>query len=319
MLQLSRGMGISIAVVFACAAIYALQHDLARLPLTRVSSTNVLPAWNLLALAGLLSLGNYGLRIYRWRCYLARLGHRVPAGFAAISYVAGFAYTLSPGKVGEMVRARYYARLDVPLSDVAAAFLAERLLDVVAMVALAGLLASALARYRGAMFAAAALGAAVLAALAGLPWGRLASRLPDAGRLPRFLRRGLIEGARSVAAARELLQPSMLALGFAVGLVAWGLEGVGLDVLSFAVPGAHLEVATAVGIYGLAVLAGGLSLLPGGLGSAEAVMTTLLATHGFSLTQALLLTVLCRLLTLWLGVALGWLAVASLRRRAQPV
>jgi uncharacterized protein (TIRG00374 family) len=77
----------------------------------------------------------------------------------------------------------------------------------------------------------------------------------------------------------------------------------------------HLDPMTAVGIYAVAVLVGGLSFLPGGVGSTEAVMTTLLATHGYSVSQALLITLTCRLVTLWLAVGLGWIAVFALRQR----
>jgi glycosyltransferase 2 family protein len=70
---------------------------------------------------------------------------------------------------------------------------------------------------------------------------------------------------------------------------------------------------TAVGTYGIAVLVGGLSFLPGGLGSTEAAMTGLLVTQGFAVSEGLLITLTCRLVTLWLGVAVGWVAVALLR------
>jgi uncharacterized membrane protein YbhN (UPF0104 family) len=67
------------------------------------------------------------------------------------------------------------------------------------------------------------------------------------------------------------------------------------------------------------VLIGGLSFLPGGLGSTEAVMTTLLGKMGYALGDALLITLSCRLVTLWLAVILGWLAVLILRQRAPAV
>jgi len=310
--QVSRSVGILLTIVFACVAVYAVQHDLSEL-----SSASLLAVWNLLALASLLSLGNYALRIHRWRLYLARLGHRLPLRFAGLTYIAGFAYTLSPGKVGEMVRARYYAALQVPLTDVAAAFLAERLLDVVAVVALAGLLVTASPQSRTATFAATGLAIAALAILATLPWKSLAARVTGAERIPLRIRHRLAGAARSLAGVRALLRPSMLAYGVVIGLVAWGLEGIGLDVLSSGFPAAHLPAAEGVGVYAVAVLVGGLSCLPGGLGSAEAAMTALLAGYGYPLAQALLITVLCRLATLWLAVVLGWVAVASLRERTQ--
>jgi uncharacterized protein (TIRG00374 family) len=81
----------------------------------------------------------------------------------------------------------------------------------------------------------------------------------------------------------------------------------------------QLSLTSAIGIYGIAMLLGGLSLLPGGLGGTEAVMTALLVTHGFAVSQALLLTLTCRLVTLWFAVCLGWIAVFILRQRVAPV
>ncbi len=313
MRQISRTAGISLAIALACVAAFALQHDLVQL-----SRAAALQAADLLALAVVLSLGNYALRAVRWRSYLTLLGCDLPLRFAALTYVAGFAYTVSPGKVGEMARARYYARLRVPLSDVAAAFLIERLMDVLAMVVLAALLVavSVSAPYRSATLAAGLLAAGVLAALASLPWNGIAPWLQRASRLPEWLRRALAGAVSPLCAARPLLHPSVLAFAFVTGLSAWGLEGIGLDVISRAFPAAHLSLAAALGIYGVAVLVGGLSLLPGGLGSTEAVMIALLAAHGFPLAQALTATLLCRLATLWLAVGLGWGAVLALRPRA---
>jgi uncharacterized protein (TIRG00374 family) len=295
---------------FAAWCVVALRKDLASLSLAPV-----VRAWDVVLLATLLSLLNYVLRIVRWRSYLARLGHHITYRFAALTFVSGFAYTLSPGKVGEMVRARYYTPLGVPLSDVAAAFFAERFLDIVAMVALATLLIATSSHYQGVILAGAAAAIFGLLTLALLPWSSLSARLSTATRIPRVLRVPVVKIATMLASTRVLLRPAMLAKGFLLGLCAWTLEGVGLGLLSSMFPSPHLDVISAVGIYGFAVLIGGVSFLPGGLGSTEVVMTGLLGTQGFSVSQAVLLTLSCRLVTLWLAVVLGWVSVAALRQR----
>jgi uncharacterized protein (TIRG00374 family) len=300
-----------LAFVAWCA--FALRDDLARLSLGPV-----LRSWDLVAVAALLSLLNYALRIFRWRSYLARLGHPFPALFAALTFTAGFAYTLSPGKVGEMVRARYYLPLGVPLASVTAAFFAERLMDLLAMVVLAALLFAASQRYEGAIVGAAAAVAVVLAALALVPWAAFGNMVRAWTRVPAPLRTVALALASVLAATRPLLRPQPLLLGLAVGLVGWGLEGVGLGVLSSMVAGIHVDLPSAVGIYAVAVLVGGLSFLPGGLGSTEAVMTTLLVGRGYAVPDALLVTLICRLVTLWLAVCLGWVAVFMLRQRTVP-
>ena len=303
-----------LVLAFAVWCVTALQGDIAQL-----SPAVLARSWGILLLAAVLSLLNYVLRILRWRSYLAHLGHSVPLGFAALTFTAGFAYTLSPGKLGEMARARYYVALGIPMADVAAAFFIERLLDLAVMVVLATLLLTVYQGYAGAILGAATLVAFALAVLSLAPWPAFLSRLKASNPTPGRLLGVLTSLTSALASARSLLRPGILLSGFLLGLVAWGLEGVGLGLLSTLFPPLQLSAASAVGIYGVAVLIGGLSFLPGGLGSTEAVMTALLGKMGYPLGDALLITLSCRLVTLWLAVVLGWLAVFILRQRALAV
>lgn len=307
---ISRFIPHCIVLAFATWCAIALRGDLAQ-----ISLAPVLRSWDLVGLATVLSLSNYALRIFRWRSYLARLGHALPLRFAALTFTAGFAYTLSPGKVGELMRARYYLRLGVPLATVTAAFFTERLMDLITMIVLAALLFAGSERYQGAIVAAAGAVALVLAFLRLVPWASVAAALRSRARIPAVLRAPLLALTSALAATRPLLRPAPLALGFGIGLMAWGLEGMGFGVLSSMVPGIHLDATVAVGIYSIAVLVGGLSFLPGGLGSTEAVMTALLVSRGYPVPEALLITLVCRLVTLWLAVCLGWIAVLMLRQR----
>jgi glycosyltransferase 2 family protein len=309
----SRYLFPGLLAAFAAVCLYGLRNDIAL-----ISFAPLAHSWDLVALAALCSLLNYALRIVRWQRYLARLGRSLPFGFTSLTYIAGFAFTVSPGKVGEMARARYYSRLGISLPDVAGAFFIERLMDLMAMVVLAALIVTAAPRYQFAMWSAGAITVAVLVLLALLPWSLLASRLEAAAQLPRTFTRFAAGVAKALGAARSLLSPGALLFGFVLGLVAWGLEGLGFYALGSMFPAAHLGAALGVGIYAVAVLAGALSFLPGGLGGTEAVMTALLATQGFAVGDALLVTILCRIVTLWLAVCIGWIAVFALRHRMVP-
>lgn len=298
---------------FALWCVDAFRADLAQLPLRALSfSANALIA------VAALSLINYLLRIIRWRAYLGRLGYPFPLRTSAAIYISGFAFTLAPGKVGELARARYYKPLGVPLVAVAGAFLVERLMDLVAMAALASLAIATFGRIRSLLWVAVALIAGALLLLAF--WPRIVRRLRGGGRpLPQRLARVVANAGQGLSRAGALLQPGMLASGLLLSLAAWGAEGAGLGILASLFPAARVGIALAAGIYATAVLAGGLSFLPGGLGTTEAAMTAMLAAGGLQLPDAILATLLCRLLTLWLAVALGWLAVLGLRGRAQAV
>lgn len=302
-----RALVYGVFAVFAAWCLMAFRKDISQIDLSPVRD-----GWPLVLAAGALSLFNYAMRVLRWQFYLQRLGHALPWRFVSLTFMAGFAFTLSPGKLGEMVRARYYQPKGIPLASVTGAFFIERLLDLVAMILLAVVVLAELQAYRQFLWVAVALVGGLLASVAVVPWASVAERglHRDASPLVKLV----APVARMLASARIFLSPSILLIGMLLGLAAWGAEAVGLKLISDIISPDKLSVPGAMGIYAIAIIVGALSFLPGGLGSTEAVMAALLYAHGFSTPQAILLTLICRLLTLWLAVLIGWGCVWLLRR-----
>jgi uncharacterized protein (TIRG00374 family) len=264
--------------------------------------------------SGALSLLNYALRVVRWGYYLRHMGHRLPWAFCGMTYLAGFAFTLSPGKVGEMVRARYYQPYNIPLSDVTAAFFAERLMDLIVILLLALVMLAGLPAYKLVMWLGIGLVGACVLGLLLMPWARVQAWLEAHPRADKAHIKALTGAASMLLSARRFLGPQMLGMALLLGFIAWGAEAIGFKLVGDVIePQAPMPWATAIGIYATATLVGALSFLPGGLGSTEAVMASLLFASGFALPEALLLTLLCRILTLWLAVVIGWLCVWLLR------
>lgn len=301
-----RALAYGVLMAFAAWCAWSFHRDIAQIDLTPLKA-----GWSAVACAAVLSLFNYLLRVVRWRMYLSRLGHVLPWRFVALTFMSGFAFTLSPGKLGEMVRARYYQPRGIPVSAVTGAFFVERLLDLAVMILLAAVVLTELQAYRAFFWVAVALVFGLLLVVAVLPWGQLAQgpRVQSLGRWG-----PAIAGvARTLGSARQFLSPGVLLMGVALGAVAWAAEAVGLKLVADVVSPVHLSVPAAMGIYAIAIIVGALSFLPGGLGSTEAVMAALLVAHGYHMPQAILLTLICRLLTLWLAVLIGWVCVWLLR------
>jgi uncharacterized protein (TIRG00374 family) len=80
--------------------------------------------------------------------------------------------------------------------------------------------------------------------------------------------------------------------------------------------GADISMPLAVGIYATGILVGALSFLPGGIGSAEAVMIGLLVLAGIDPTTAIAATLICRIAALWYSIALGLGIVLRLELRS---
>ena len=61
-----------------------------------------------------ISLASYLLRYLRWYWILARSEYQVNWLYGFIAYLSGFAFTATPGKVGELSRIRYFPLVGVP-------------------------------------------------------------------------------------------------------------------------------------------------------------------------------------------------------------
>lgn len=83
-----------------------------------------------------LSLVNYGLRFCRWQMYLSKLGYNIEVLPSLRIYLSGFALTTTPGKAGEAFRGVLLKQRGVPFPATFAAFISERLSDLVAIVLL---------------------------------------------------------------------------------------------------------------------------------------------------------------------------------------
>jgi uncharacterized membrane protein YbhN (UPF0104 family) len=291
--------------VIAAAAVYLLAIALA--DGSEVwSRVRALPPAGLIVLLALPTFG-FAVRFLRWDVYLRTLGHVLPRRRHARIYLAGFALTTTPGKVGENLRAVYLRSHGVPVAHSLGAFVAERLGDLVAMIFLSGLTFGLLERYSVAFAATSALTVALVVALRS---PRLSPVLEGRGGS------SAIDGlraaaARGISAARDLLSTRLLIAGVAIALVAWAAEGLTFVLVARWV-GVEVPLGVGMGVFALGTLLGAVSMLPGGVGPTEAVMGGLLMVAGGTAAEATAATVLVRAVTLWWAVLLGIVALLGL-------
>lgn len=253
------------------------------------------------SLAGLQALAlcllNYLLRGLRWRRWMAHFGRPLGVTEGLRLYLAGYTFTPTPGNIGEAARGLLLARQPLSSAQSLAIFGAERLADLFCLLLMSLPVLWYLADAGGSGTAprlalAVGLLALALLVLLGLWFQfrlRLLRRLPWLGE-----------------AWRCLATQPVVWLGLTG--VAWAAQGLAVWLLCRD-GGLSIGVLQAAGFYAVAMVGGALSLLPAGLGGMEAVLTGLLVLHGASTAQAISITVLVRLATLWLAVAIGALAL----------
>ncbi|MFT3802266.1 MAG: lysylphosphatidylglycerol synthase transmembrane domain-containing protein [Burkholderiaceae bacterium] len=256
------------------------------------------------------SLGSFILRYLRWRWLLIRAGHRIDWLKGFIAYSSGFAFTATPGKLGELLRIRYFARDHVPAETVIAAFVYERLFDLAAIALLSLPAALALGGTTIAFGFAAAISALAIG-LARHPrsigwFARIAQQ-----RGWRNISRLLDTLARGLTGIFAWRRPVDFIVSFTTGLLAWSLT-CGAFAYLLAQLGSPLSPAVSSSVYAVAMLAGAASMIPGGLGSTEAAIVALLALSGMALGTAALSAVAIRIVTLWFAILLGVVSVSAL-------
>ncbi|PWK58484.1 uncharacterized protein (TIRG00374 family) [Silicimonas algicola] len=253
-----------------------------------------------------LSLVNYLARGLRWHLFAGQLGLPTTIGQDLRHFIGGFAMSVTPGRLGELVRMRWIGRETGWRFDRTAPLaLVDRAADLAAMAALIALsVAFSATGLAGAVpvailaFAAAfvATRPSLLRAIAGTGHRATGRRLP---RLFARLRRAALS-------LDAFSRPSALLIAGLLGTGGWLAEGYAFHLL-LGWMGAEVPFWRAVGIFVFATLAGGLTGAPGGLGGAEAAMVALLALDGVPVETALPATLVIRVTTLWFALGLGLL------------
>lgn len=268
--------------------------------------------WQIGALLGL-SLANYLMRATRWHLLGRRLGLPTTLAQDARHYLGGFAMSVTPGRVGELVRMRWLRReTGWAVERTAPLVLMDRAGDLAVMgLILALAISLAAGGIAGALpVTVLALAAAVVATRPRLLAGLVTLLHRLVGRFPRLF-------ARARAAARSLDRFShgpTLALALGLGFAGWMAEGYAFHLL-LGWMGAEIGLWKAIAIFVFSTLAGGLTGAPGGLGGAEAAMVALLSLDGVPLEVSVPATAVIRLTTLWFAIAIG-LAIFPLAERA---
>ncbi len=259
------------------------------------------------------------LRFIRWQYYLIKLDHNISLIPSVIFYLSGLALTMTPGKVGETFRSVFLKPHGVSYTNSISAFFVERYTDLLAVIALSTLVLAYFSKHQSPVFVVCVFVLAILLIVRG-PW---LIRLLNWVQLKisnERIRSTLLKLSNLLKASSTLLSPIPLISGFIIALVAWSIQGYTFYlILSYINVSVSLDFA--VGCYALAILAGAVSFLPGGLGSTEAVMILLLFSIGISTIDATAATLITRVATLWFAVAIGLCALiyAEMYRRTRKL
>ena len=270
------------------------------------------PWWWLPPTLGL-TLVNFGVRLLKWHWYLRLIRTPISFGQSARIYGISFLMMMTPGKVGEFVRAFMVRNVSgTPFSVVAPVVLAERMTDGLAMILLAGLglLAIDEGSIRLAAVTALLVIALIIVAIQVRPLAlwclALGHRLPLVNRFADKL-------AAFYESSYFLLKPKYLFTSVLIGVVSWASQGLGfyLVLLGFGAEASVGSMLTAVSAFNMSTVVGAVVATPGGLGGVESSLAALsIQLLDLSRPAAAAAALVIRFATLWFGVAIGLISLA---------
>lgn len=263
------------------------------------------------AILGLVSL-SYVLRYARWAYYLRLLGVRMPPKTDVAIFMAGLSMTISPGKFGEVLKSVFIKDVTgAPIARTAPAVVAERATDGTGVVlwGLIGVFAFSFGPWLLLFFL--ALTAGGIAVLRSKKLSVLVEKVLL--RLP-LLKRLAPHVGEFHGASNQLLAFRPLVVGTTISFCSWGLEIMGVYLCALGV-GAGKPFLVIVFIFVVGSLAGALSMLPGGIGAAEAGMAGMfVSVAGLPGGLSAALTLMIRLATLWFATLIGLVGLILVRR-----
>ena len=260
-----------------------------------------------------LTVVNYSVRFAKWHYYLRLLGLKVPVGLSLNVFLAGLVMSVTPGKLGEVLKSLLLREAQqIPAARTAPIVIAERLTDLLGLFVIAALGVGTFAFGRWAFAISVVV---VVSAIIVLNQPKLIAwmltiivKLPVVGKLHDKLE-------EAYESMRQLVGWKALTVTTLMSVISWSMEGVAFYWIITALGGGG-SVLDALFIFSMTTILGAVSFLPGGLGVTEGGMIGGLMLLGVFSTRAPAgaATYLIRFATLWFGVLVGFIALVRFRR-----
>ena len=270
--------------------------------------------WKYVPIIIALTVLNYLLRFYKWDYYLSRLGIHVDKKDSAIVFFSGLTMSVTPGKLGEVLKSYLLKRMDgISISRTAPIVFAERLTDVVGLIILSSF--GAVVFQHGKLILATMLFVifSIVAVIQSRPISlyliAFGEKLPVISKFAHHL---------YVLYESAFILLKMRTLGFAIviSVVSWFFECVAMWYVLKGF-GLDLTILSATFVFAFSSMAGAVSMLPGGLGVAEGSIVGILYTMGIPKASAVGAALIIRFFTLWFGVIVGVITLTRFKDKFQ--
>lgn len=257
------------------------------------------------------SLGNF-VRIVRWHLFLKGIDDKVPFKANVLYYLAGFAFVLSPGRLGEIVRSPYIKRdYGISISKTASIVFVERFYDFLGIITILSIGLVLTDFDRTILLVPIAILVVIVVIFKNK---KLLSNLIGKLSKIRFLKNINSNFEESYTTGEKLIKPKFFTLGIVISTITYLLQALAVYLFILALNG-KIVIEEILVIFPTSMFIAALSLIPGGVGIFDGGMVGLLVHYNLQYEIAITTTVLIRIIGIGLFSAIGLMCLNIISKK----
>tara|TARA_B100001540_G_scaffold302650_1_gene310383 strand:+ start:3475 stop:4416 length:942 start_codon:yes stop_codon:yes gene_type:complete len=244
---------------------------------------------------------------FRWVLLLKNLKYSLPHKENFPIFLSGFALSVTPGKVGELLKSQLLKeKFDLPIKISAPVILIERFYNAIGIIIISifGIL----------VFDFSGIIILITTCLLILIFFILRSErlfhifIQKISKIS-FLSKFSNSFMNSYDVIKESTRPKIFIISSILSAIYWIFESIAVYFIlkSFGID--LLSIFDVIPTYATSIILGVASFIPAGLGVSESTLIGLLSLQGLTISTAVSLTIFIRLLTLWYSVFIGFIAL----------
>jgi glycosyltransferase 2 family protein len=291
-----------VSLVYITMGIYA---DFGKLSLT-ISYFH----WKYFLLLLILTTIGYFIRYIKWDLFLKTAGVYLDHKENLFVFFSGMSMIVTPGKLGEIWKSWLIRDISGDeLSKTLPVVIIDRVTDVISLVFLS---------FMGIFYYREGISFLIVLSVCFIGFYVAVRSTTFSGRINIFLEKRFIKYTNDVQLMHEtmnkIMEPKVFVPLTLINALAWFFECMGLYsvIVGF---GQSIDISLSTFIFSFSSLAGGVSMIPGGIGVAEAGISGLLIMNGFSPTLSVGIALILRLGSFWYGAILGFTVHVTLKKR----
>ena len=255
----------------------------------------------------LLVTSGWFVLFFRWHLLLRNAKIFIPVKDSFLIFTSGFALTIIPGKVGELVKSQLLkTKFGIARSKTVPIVILEQFYSAVGIVTLSffGIWYFELGVYVLGFFTAALVFVFVL-----LSSRKAFNKIVTLLERRKFTSKFVEPLSSSYDAIKNGIRGPITLYASGLSILFWLIEATSIYFILSAFEVEAIGFLTIISTYTTSIMLGILSFLPIGIGVVEGTLTSFFTMQGIDVSLALTIVVVIRLFTRWYGVSFGFIAL----------